>query len=194
MSVNQTSHTLLQRALNLDDEEAWEILYKRYHTFILHILRQYGIHDAEDLAQEVLLGLTKKLKSYDRSKAKFRTWLNTVTKNALFEYSRKKNRRLKLLDKYMGDVIGDSAEEDQLEKHVEEEWKAYVSKIAFNKVKQSYRGNAIRVFELAVAGKTNPEISEALGLSLSSVTTLKKRVKSSLHAAVRATIADLEQY
>ena len=70
-----TRLTLLQRAQNPDDDQAWEDFTRYYHKFVMVILHQMGVNenDKNDLAQEVLLSLWKSLPKFDfdSSRAKF---------------------------------------------------------------------------------------------------------------------------
>lgn len=192
-----TSYTLLHRALNLNDEEAWVELSKHYYQFICYVLHQIKVNenDIEDIAQQVMMTLTQKLKTFDKEKGKFKSWLSTVIKNAAYMHFRKQSRSLQKAQSSEAAVeLAVPYQESELEVIIETEWKKYVSNIAFDRVKQSFRGQAINVFELSITGKSNKEISEETGLALSSVTTLKKRVKRSLLAEVRAVVNDLEQH
>src|SRR5579862_7014135 len=85
-----TSVTLLGRLSETpDDPAAWEAFVRRYGPKIYDWCRQWKLQeaDAEDVAQNVLLRLARKLRSfsYDSTKS-FRGWLRTLTQHALSEF------------------------------------------------------------------------------------------------------------
>jgi RNA polymerase sigma-70 factor (ECF subfamily) len=193
--LNQTRYTLLQRACDLHDELAWEEFVGHYHRFIFYILRELGVHpdDIDDLAQQILISLTRDLAGYDRSRARFRTWLGTVIRNAALAHFRKqKNRtaRIRVFGEEQGiDCMAQPAEIDQ---RIELEWAAYVANLAMARVKYVFQGQAIKVFELGLDGRSAAEIAAATGLSVASVYTLRKRVKKRLYLEIRALVSELE--
>ncbi len=74
--------------------------------------------DMDDLVQDVLVKLWKGLKTYDKSKSKFRTWISLITKNTVNSFFRKKlvrpdlvgvestelENKLSLLQKYKNEL------------------------------------------------------------------------------------------
>ena len=63
---------------------------------------------------------------------------------------------------------------------------------AMTRVRSVFRGQAVRVFELSLDGLPAAVIAERTGLSVSSVYTLRKRVKKRLYLEIRALVAELE--
>ena len=63
MNTYVTSHTLLARALDEKDPKAWDVFVERYEKYIYKLLINLGIKkDIEDVAQDVMLILWKRLK------------------------------------------------------------------------------------------------------------------------------------
>lgn len=190
-----TSYTLLHRACDLHDEQAWEKLVEHYRRFIFYILQQMGVGDAdiEDVSQQVLFSLTKDLCSYDQSRARFRTWLSTVIRNAALMHFRKQKTRQNYIR-----IFGEEQTLVRLEnpsavdQRIEQEWAAYVSGLAMERVREVFIGQAMEVFELSLDGLSAAEIAEKTGLSVSSVYTLRKRVKRRLYLEIRGLVAELE--
>jgi RNA polymerase sigma-70 factor (ECF subfamily) len=69
------------------DDAAWEEFASIYRPIIVRIAlrRQLQFDDAEDLAQQVLLLVLKNISNWktDPARARFRTWLQTVVRNAM---------------------------------------------------------------------------------------------------------------
>ncbi len=194
--LHQTRYTLLQRACDLHDEQAWEEFVGCYRPFIFYILRQQmgvDLDDIEDVAQQILIALTRDLPRFDRSRARFRTWLGTVIRNAALAHFRKqKNRyaRVRMFGEEQSvDRMGQPSE---IDRRIEQEWAAYVASLAMKRVQNVFRGQAVEVFELGLDGRSAAEIAEQTGLSVASVYTLRKRVKKRLYLEIRALVAELE--
>src|SRR5215471_7708041 len=82
-----TTHpTLLARLRhNPSNETAWDEFVEQYGRHIYRWCRQWGLQDAdaEDVAQEILLKLARKLRDFNYDpKSSFRGWLKTVAHHA----------------------------------------------------------------------------------------------------------------
>ena len=81
-----TRPSLLLRLPNQADEAAWERFVAMYRPVIVRLAEMKGLapHDAEDLAQQVLISVSKGIASWehDPRRARFRTWLARVVRNA----------------------------------------------------------------------------------------------------------------
>ncbi|MFN7575367.1 MAG: RNA polymerase sigma factor [Planctomycetota bacterium] len=82
----ETRHSLIQRLQDGGDDAAWEEFASIYRPIIVRIAlrKQLQFDDAEDLAQQVLLLVLKNIgnRKTDPARARFRTWLQTVVRNA----------------------------------------------------------------------------------------------------------------
>jgi RNA polymerase sigma-70 factor (ECF subfamily) len=196
MSIPEhTSYTLLQRAHDTDDEEAWSRFVAHYRRFILYILRELGValDDRDDLTQQILIGLTKNLPKYDREQSSFRTWLGTVIRNAAYSHFRKQQCRPSDLCELKDDPLHEGLRHPaEVEQWIETEWATYIANQAMGRVRQAFKGQSVQAFEMGLDGCPAAEIAEATGLTVSSVYTLTKRVKKRLYLEVRALTAELE--
>ncbi|MDF7799270.1 sigma-70 family RNA polymerase sigma factor [Pontiellaceae bacterium B1224] len=192
---NKTSYTLLSRACDTDDEEAWNELVGHYGRFILYILGELGVPEGErhDVMQNVLVGLTRTLKNYDRSRSTFRNWLGTVIRNTAVNYFRKRQSRPSNFCEFESESAADELKvPSDIHLWIESEWATYIGNLAMERVQQVFKGQAIEAFELGLDGKTAAEIAEETGLTVSSVYTLRKRVKQRLLLEVRSLTEELE--
>jgi len=178
-----TSYTLIQRALNLNDQSAWEDLHRHYLTFVYYVLNTMGMPsvDNEDICQKVFINLTKNLSRFDKSKGGFRGWLSRVIKNEALNHLRKKSRDLQR----QGKAYELFDMERQLEGSgatalMEREWESYVRSVAIDCVKKAHTGKALMVFEMDLDDASNDEIVSKTGLTIASVYTLRMRVRKSL--------------
>ncbi len=188
-----TSYSLLGRALDLSDEEAWTELYERYTSFIYYLLRRFNVneHEMDDLAQQIMIKLMHKVKLYDRSQGKFRSWFSTLVRNEVLTHFRKLQGYNKKIEHFI--EKGDSEEfYDELDAIVTKEWEEYIIKEALTRVEKSFKGQAIKVFKLWMDGKKVVEIGETLGLTVNTVYNLKGRVMKSLKLEISEMTQALE--
>ncbi len=86
-SSPETRASLLIRVRDPGDQAAWHEFVEIYRPIILRLARQKGMQeaDAEDVAQQVLVGIAKAVeqREHDPRRAKFRTWLHRVAHNAI---------------------------------------------------------------------------------------------------------------
>ncbi len=191
----KTRYSLLQRAHDTDDEEAWDQFVLHYRRFIAYILRQIGVRedDVDDLTQQILLNLTRNLAKYDRARASFRTWLGQVIRNAAKMHFRKlQSRPVEVYDTDSGFLINGVLQDAEIDRLIEKEWEDYIATIALERVRETFHGKAVEVFELGLDGQSAAEIAEQTGLTVTSVYKLRTRVKRKLFLEVRALTEELE--
>jgi RNA polymerase sigma-70 factor (ECF subfamily) len=89
MNTEQDPDVLLMLAFQRGDDAAYEELVRRNYRRILNLAYRFigSREDADDLAQEVCLGVYKARQSY-RPTARFSTWLYKNTLNLCLNYNR----------------------------------------------------------------------------------------------------------
>lgn len=192
---HKTSYTLLQRAVDRGDDEAWDQLVEHYRRFIYYVLHRLNANacDVDDLTQQVLIRVLNSLKNFDRSKGRFRTWLSTIIRNTAvthFQRNAAARKRIDILQAEGG--FGTGTQAPEIDAYIEQEWNTYIATQAMERVRARSHGQAMDVFELALDGWSASEISGKTGLTISSVYTLKKRVKKQLYLEVLELTSDLE--
>lgn len=88
----KTRASLLLRIKNPSDLAAWDEFIAIYRPVIYRMARKRGLQDADaqDLVQRVLSSVAGKIESWDEhGKARFSTWLTTVTRNAIIDSVRR---------------------------------------------------------------------------------------------------------
>lgn len=177
-----TKQTLIQRAQNPDDHQAWNDFVSYYESFVKMVLGKSGIpvSEEDDLVQNILLKVWKGLPNYEykKEKAKFRTWLSTIIRNTVYTHYNKMKGEDGKREKFK--VMIDNVSESSIEEIIEREWYDYIANIAMEKVKEVFSGQAIEVFKMSLDEKNAKEISEKLGLTENTVYSLRSRVKRRL--------------
>ncbi len=193
-----TRQTLIMRACNPGDENAWEEFVSFYQKFIYHILHKMNIsaNDFDDMVQVILLTLWKGLPSYKKDESKFRTWLSRVTRNTVLNYLDKLQRQEKRQEQ-MGDLQEllhqlNSYSQAELESMIENEWQSYVTTIALENIKKLFSGAAVEAFMMSQQGVSGDKIAETLKVKKESVYVLVSRVKSKFLEELRRIVHELE--
>ncbi|MCH2209006.1 MAG: sigma-70 family RNA polymerase sigma factor [Lentisphaerales bacterium] len=183
-----TKQTLIQRAKNPDDQQAWEEFTAYYTSFIYMVLKRisYNHQDHDDLAQEILLKLWSKLKKYEPQKYKFRTWLSTVIRNTFLNFIDKKSRQQKREEKAFSDTQNDDIESSsQLMQIIQEEWEIFTINLAMERIRPHFSESALTVFEMILENTPTKEIAEKTSMSENNICKIKSRIKERLQREVR---------
>jgi len=190
-----TSYTLIERLCDLNEKEAWSRLHENYTKFIYSILHKMGVdpNDADDVAQEVYIQLSKNIEKFDREKGKFRSWFGIMISRTALKHFRSVKAKYTTQDKYEKyAAVEEQLESDGIENLIEEEWKEYLCNIALERVSKLHRGKAYEVLVMDLEEKSSQEIAETLSIEVSSVYTLRKRVRKTLYNEVASIRAELE--
>lgn len=96
LAARSTRGTLLARVRDVTDQDAWEEFVADYGPKILRWCDRQGLQEADcaDVVQTVLSRLVVAMRSfeYDPERGRFRSWLRTVTHNAVNDFVRHYDR------------------------------------------------------------------------------------------------------
>jgi len=181
-----TRKTLLMRASDPNDHEAWEDFVYYYEDFLSLVFKRFLLSrsDCEDLKQEILVTLWQKLTDYDEGKAQFRTWLTRIIRNAVINRIKKNSNKKKLANDEVIDVLK-PYNSDDFDNLIQEEWEAYAATLALERIKPLFTENAIQVFQMTLDNLNGHEISEHLNISVDSVYKMKNRVIRRLQEEIK---------
>ncbi len=179
---SHTSPTLLGRLRDApNDEPTWQSFVERYGPKIFGWCRKWGLRevDAEDVTQNVLLILAKRLRTfvYDPSRP-FGGWLRTVTRNALSDFLTERAR----LDQGSGDsqvlaVLKGVEARDDLIAHLEEQFDQELLEEASARVRLRVEPHNWEAFRLtAWEGMSADAAAKQLGLRITAVFKAKSRI------------------
>jgi len=192
----ETSYTLIERALNTDDEAAWNEVFDRYKKFIYYLLTKMNVtvEEMDDVVQIIMSELAQKLKTYDLKKGKFRSWFASMIRHKAIQEFRKKSNYNRKLGDYQSSLAVFEAGEDsnEVEDRIQHEWERYITDLAFERVTQSYTGVAVDVFKRGVRGESVEETAKSMDISVNTVYSYRMRVKQSLRLEVKQILDDLE--
>jgi len=178
-----TRKTLIQKIQNQHNEEAWKEFITLYSRYVYSILIRMNVaeNDADDIHQEIMISLWKRLPGLHIKNLHFRNYLSTITKNTVLNFIREKKRRIERREKACYDstlTYLSTIRLPEIEEIAEKEWRIYLTHLALKNIEPLFSQNAISIFKLSLKGLTAREIAEQTGIPLSTVNTLKSRVKS----------------
>ena len=188
----QTRLTLVDRARDPDDSQAWDEFTNYYASFIRMVLMQLQapLDDLEDLSQTILVKLWKNLSTVelDRDHARFRTWLGTVIRNTYYTHcSQTASRKRREAAAAATDVVP-----PDIEDIIESEWRKHIIALVIERLNASFSGKAMDVFTMTLDGKSVDDIASALELTKDSVYVLRNRVQSRFRKEARQLRSYLE--
>jgi RNA polymerase sigma factor (sigma-70 family) len=187
-----TRESLLFRASDPDDHGAFEEFVYYYESFIGMVFAKLGVPVSQsgDLRQDLLLKLWKDIGKFDskREGSNFRGWLSVVIRHEVYRFFKQNKRESEAL----ANMPLASTSDSEVDNLIEEEWKAYVTSLAVEKIKSHFDGNAMKVFHMTLEGKSGADIAGALNMAENSVYVIRSRVKARFQSEVRQLRSYLE--
>jgi len=185
---SRTRRSLLTRLKNWDDHVGWREFMDKYGRFIFGLARKSGltIEESEDVVQDVLVSVAKKLPSfrYEGAKGSFQAWLVMIVRSRLIDHLRKKYRRLPATEAGAG-VDDETRLEDRLAQHEDafsheavwaHEWETHLLTTALARVKAHLPAKHFLAFRMCTQQQKAPaEVARSLGLSLANVYLIRHR-------------------
>ena len=179
-----TRYTLLERAKNQSDAQAWEELIGIYRKYIYVIIRSMNVNttDTEDVLQLVVMELWKYLPKYEYNKegAKFRYWVAKVTRNQVISFIRRQQAHLKKMDHVQAESLISYLEtitQPEVEELATREWQLFISNAAMQNIQSNFSSQAIQAFKLFSEGLKPDEIAQRIDVKTDSVYKYISRIK-----------------
>lgn len=178
----KTRKSLLLRLKDQRDEESWCEFYSIYGRMIFGYALRFRLNhsEAEDVVQDVCVKLFRQILTFDYSpdQGLFRGWLKTVTKHAVIDFIRRKERRSNHFETYRNHaevILEEKQEKDDA--LWQKEWEKAVLDAALQRVYGRIGEQCQRTFHLfAVENLPAAEVGELLGMEANAVYACKHRV------------------
>jgi RNA polymerase sigma-70 factor (ECF subfamily) len=197
--VPETRDSLLIRLADSADHEAWSAFTAIYRPLIYRVARRRGLQDADaqDLVQQVFISLGKGIEQWlaGAKRARFRTWLHTVARNAVIDQLRSASRvvaaggttaTMQLQEKT--DARGNEADLE-----FEREYQRELFRWSAREVRDEFENPTWLAFWLsAVEGMPIPEVACELGKSVGAVYIARSRVIQRLREKITQYETEME--
>lgn len=185
-----TRVTLLAR-LRQDptDQAAWGAFVERYGRHVFRWCRQWKLQDAdaEDVSQEILAKLARRLRDfrYDPSRS-FRGWLKTVAHHAWRDFVDSRRRRAVGGDAQVWEMLQTLEARKDLVQRLEESFDHELLDVAKLRVRLRVAPHTWEAFRLvAIEGMPVTEVATAVGLRVTMVYVAKSKVQKMLQEEIR---------
>lgn len=166
----------------IDNQTAFKIVYDRYkvmvYTVALHYLQ--NTEDAEEITQDVFVQLYHSLDKF-KNNSSAKTWIYRITINKCLDFIKHKNSKKRFF------IFGQkSNNEFEIQNSSNFEHPGILleqkenSKILFSVINELSENQKTAFILSKLDGMSNPEISEIMQLSISSVESLIFRAKATL--------------
>ncbi len=190
-----TQLSLIHRLRNVDDHEAWQAFVELYYPVIVRSLLRKGLScgDAEDAAQQVLFSVARSLakRPYDPNRARFRTWLEQVTRNAALNALQRAPQDRALGGADPGLTL-DQLQQPENERLLEHEYRKQLFHTAAQAIEGEFEAATWDSFwRTAVLGESIESVANALGKSSGSIYAARSRIIRRLKLEIER-MTDLE--
>lgn len=187
-AISQTSASLLIRIRDPRDESAWETFLAVYAPLITSHCRRKGLQeaDAADVAQNVMLRVSKAIRSfeYEPKQGRFRSWLGAITANEIAT-QRAKSARLPITTNEISEI-------DQPDPAWNRDFTEHVLAVAMDRIRNEFEPATWAAFDASWIRHEPPlEIATRLGTAIHAVYVNKSRVLKRLEAEVMLLAEDL---
>lgn len=188
-----TRNSLLLKLRDKGDCESWHRFVAVYRPVVYRMARRRGIQDADaqDLAQAVLISVAESVDRWeaDPRRARFRTWLSRVAKNAIIDAFRR--RRPDAATGGTTEVTRLQQQPEPDDAELEREHRRELFRWAARQVRREFAEETWLAFWLtAVEGRHVKEVAGQLGKSAGAVYIARSRVMRRLQERVREVGSD----
>ncbi len=181
-----TRASLLVRLRDPGDEQAWQDFVAVYQPAILEIARRRGLQaaDGQDLLQDVLAKVVKKMESWDHApqRGSFRGWLATVARNLVIDHFRDRAKQPAALETTIMGACTIAPDDEAL---FDMEQRRHLFRFAAQRCQSDFSVTTWQAFwRTAVQQEPVAEVAAALGLSPGAVYIARSRVMARLKKIV----------
>lgn len=176
-----TQKTLLLKLRDQYDESSWQRFIAYYENYIYVVIKNLGINtnDIDDVAQEILLKLWKKLPEfeYNPKKGAFRSWLITVIRFHIYSLFRSNKKKL--------NFTSEEAIEAEIDSIAEKEWMQHLGNLAWDAIEDRFSEQVKNAYIRLSHGEIAKDIAVDLQISRDTVYVYKERIQKALRQQVR---------
>jgi RNA polymerase sigma factor (sigma-70 family) len=193
-----TRPSLLMR-LREGDNDAWQTFVTIYTPLIFGYCRKHGLQeaDAADVAQEVLAGVARSVRTfrYQPERGRFRDWLGTVTRSKMNRYLHNQAQGARGAGGDDADASLDELAAIQADTEWTAAFNASVLQVALERIRPHFEPPSWQAFESVwVENRPAAEVARELGLGVAAVYVAKSRVLKRLHDEILMLAEDIPHF
>ncbi len=177
------------------DPDRWHEFDAIYRPILFAYVRKRGLNDfdADEVVQEIFVKLLDKIRTYDRTRSRFRAWLFSVAHNAVVDSARRRAAHAKALDGWAVEMLHASPTDSQ--KMSAEFLKIHRSKILKHALKTVRAGTSSKVWtcfeQRLLRDRPGADIARDLGILPNAVYVNACRVLKQVRAVCQEFDEDL---
>ncbi|MEM6689894.1 MAG: sigma-70 family RNA polymerase sigma factor [Planctomycetota bacterium] len=184
-----TRASLIFRLRDNGDQEAWFDFERIYRPTLTAMARSQGFQaaDADDLVQTVFLSIAGAIEQFDPDshRAKFRTWLKTIARNAIINALTRPDRIRAAGGSAAYEILDRVPDKDCRTQNIEWEYRRQIFEQAAGEIRRQTAPELWQCFwETAVKGRSGTEVALELNRSLTSVYAARSRILKRLRHQV----------
>lgn len=188
--MQTTQWSLIVRLQDPCDQEAWREFSENYHAAILQSLIRKGLmqQDAEDITQQVMMSIANTLskRPHDPDRAKFRTWLERVIKNAAINALRDSSKRAAAKGGTDAlSLLNAIPSQDDAQELLAQEYQKQLVRVASKVIENEFQPDTWQMFwRSTVLGLPIEQVAKELGKQVGSVYASRSRVMRRLRMEI----------
>lgn len=188
---SQTHLSLIARLADKSDGLAWSEFWVRYGDLVRGFCLRRGVQpaDIDDIAQDVMLSLTKAMPGfqYDPAKGLFRSYLKTAVIHAIH----RKFGQKRPTEGLSAAEVDPARREESDEPHWESEWRRYHYRRAMMMLEAEFSERDRDIFHrYATLGEPVGTVAADFSLSEAAIYQIKTRVLRRLAETIRVQVAE----
>lgn len=193
-----TRRSLLDRLRNWEDQASWRDFFNTYWKFIYSVAIKSGLSDqeAEDVVQETVLSVAKKMPDYvyDPARCSFKGWLMHVARLRIMDQLRRRPPAFRQMPTSERDSrqtptverVPDPASAADFDAAWDEEWESNLVDAAMERVKLRVKPEHYQIFYLsAVKGLKTGEVARMLQVNIGQVYLVRHRLAKEVKREVQ---------
>jgi RNA polymerase sigma factor (sigma-70 family) len=191
MTAPETRPSLLLRMKDVRDQQAWSEFHQIYQPLIVRLIVQRGLQDvdAHEVAQEVLIAVSKSIGRWesDPARGSFRGWLSRISRNLVVNFLIRRSRHprgsgnsdfVRWLDEVPAADEGESQTFDL-------ERRRQIFLWASSEIQMEFHDKHWQAFwQTSVEGREIAEVAQEFGLSAGALYVARSRIMKRLREKV----------
>lgn len=185
----ETRQSLIVRLKDRNDQEAWGEFLEIYRPLVYRLATSKGLQhaDAEDIVQQVFTSVADALERWqpDASRARFRTWLTTIARNAIINALTRRTSDRASGDTSERELLAQQPSDDPASQLLLLEARREIFQWAARRVREEFEPATWDAFWLtAVMGREVDEVVPLIGKKAGAIYAARSRVMRRLKEVV----------